>query len=185
MDCEEEEDEDGGMNSQRKEPSQVKVLRKKWAWRSDATQKAKAWRTSAHSPAEWLVRISARFWRAHWRISRSVFDHKDGVDADLVVQSYRAQAIKSYLRLVVRKNYKGILRWGCCRRLLVSQKNGWSTGQAMGAYLADDRNLPNLIVVAMSSQITSEDPVIKAEWELTCNQNKWAVNPEKLQKYHK
>jgi hypothetical protein len=49
--------------------------------------------------------------------------------------------IESYLWLVVRKNYKGIPAleaaaeaFGFAKK---TKKKGWSTGQAMGGYLAE------------------------------------------------
>ena len=101
------------------------------------------------------------------------------------LQSYCAQAIESYLQLVVRKNHKGIPAsetvaeaFGFAKKWGGQQIKRW-----VRAWL-DSRDLPESnrgCHVKVGSLL--EDPAVKAELRTYVRSNKWAMNPEKLQEF--
>jgi hypothetical protein len=103
------------------------------------------------------------------------------------LQSYRAQVIESYLRLIVRKNYKGIPAsetaadaFGFAKKWGGRQVRRW-----VRSWL-DNRNLPESdrgCHVKVRSLLDHEDPAVKAELRTYVRSNKWALNPLKLQEF--
>jgi hypothetical protein len=101
------------------------------------------------------------------------------------LQSYCAQAIESYLRLVVRKNYKGIpASEAAAEAFGFAKKWGGRQVRRWVRTWLDDRDLPESdrgCHVKVRSLL--EDPAIKAELRTYVRSNKWAVNLEKLQNF--
>ena len=101
------------------------------------------------------------------------------------LQSYRAQAIESYLRLVVEKGRKGIPASETAAEGLGFAR-GWGGRQVrrwVRVWL-NDRDLPKSergCHVKVKSLF--EDPSIKAELRTYLRSNKWALNPEKLKNF--
>ncbi len=101
------------------------------------------------------------------------------------LQSYRAQVIESYLRLVVRKKYKGLdasetaaEAFGFAKKWGGRQVRRW-----VRSWL-NNRDLPESdrgCHVKVKSLL--EDPAIKAELRTYVRSNKWAVNPVKLREF--
>ena len=101
------------------------------------------------------------------------------------LQLYHAQAIESYLRLVVCKNYKGIpASEASAEAFGFAKKWGGRQVRRWVRTWLHDRDLPESdrgCHVKVRSLL--EDPVIKAELRTYVRSNKWAVNPEKLQEF--
>jgi len=140
MDCEGDEDEGwGDEQPEEGEPSQVEGAE----GRSEPEDQTRRKRQKLDVPVLTAHRTARENKRkilesALKDIEKRIRSRKTEFDAgSRGLQSYRAQAIKSYLRLVVRKNYKGIPALEAAAEAFgFAKKMGWSTGQAMGAYLA-------------------------------------------------
>ena len=101
------------------------------------------------------------------------------------LQSYHALAIESYLRLVVRKKYKVIPASQTAAEAFGFSKE-WGSRQIrrwVRTWL-NDRNLPGSNRGChIKVRLLLDDPAIKAELRTYVRSNKWAINPEKLQKF--
>jgi hypothetical protein len=101
------------------------------------------------------------------------------------LQSYCAEAIESYLRLVAKKNMKGILASEIAAEGLGFAK-GWGSRQVrrwVRVWL-NDRDLPESnrgCHVKVKSLF--KDPAIRAELRTYVRSNKWSMNPQKLQDF--
>jgi len=101
------------------------------------------------------------------------------------LQSYWAQAIDSYLRLVVREKMKGILASEVAAEALGFVK-GWGSRQVRrwACVWLNERDLPKSergCHVKVKSLF--EDPEIRAELRTYVRSNPWAMNPRKLQDF--
>jgi hypothetical protein len=101
------------------------------------------------------------------------------------LQSYRAQVIESYLRLVVRKKYKGLPASETAAEAFGFAKkwDGRQVRRWVRSWL-DNRNLPESdrgCHVKVRSLL--EDLAVKTELRTYVRSNKWAVNPVKLQEF--
>ena len=101
------------------------------------------------------------------------------------LQSYRALAIESYLRLVVNKKYKGIPASHTVAEAFGFSKE-WGSRQIrrwVRTWL-DNRDLPGSsrgCHIKVGSLL--DDPAIKAELRTYVRSDKWAINPEKLRNF--
>jgi len=101
------------------------------------------------------------------------------------LQSYRAQVIESYLRLVVRKNYKGIPAsetaaeaFGFAKKWGGRQVRRWVRLWLNNRDLLESERGCHVKVRSLL-----EDPAVKAELRTYVHSNKWAVNPVKLREF--
>lgn len=101
------------------------------------------------------------------------------------LQSYRAQAIECYLRLVVRNKYKGIpASEAAAEAFGFAKKWGGRQVRRWVRTWLNDRDLPKSdqgCHVKVRSLL--EDPAIKAELRTYVRSNKWAINPQKLHEF--
>ena len=101
------------------------------------------------------------------------------------LQSYRALAIESYLRLVVCKNYKSIIASQTVAEAFGFAKD-WGSRQIrrwVRTWL-ENRKLPGSdrgCHIKVGSLL--DDPAVKAELRTYVRSNKWAMNPEKLRNF--
>ena len=101
------------------------------------------------------------------------------------LQSYRALAIESYLRLVVCKNYKSIIASQTVTEAFGFAKD-WGSQQIRRWVCTwlENRKLPGSdrgCHIKVGSLL--DDPAVKAELRTYVRSNKWAMNPEKLQNF--
>ena len=101
------------------------------------------------------------------------------------LQSYCAQAIESYFRLVVRKKYKGIPAseaaaeaFGFARKWGGRQVRRWVRTWLNNRDLPESNRGCHIKVRSLL-----EDPAIRAELRTYVQSNKWAINPQKLQDF--
>ena len=93
------------------------------------------------------------------------------------LQSYHAQAIESYLRLVVHNGYKGI---PASEAVWICKEVGWSTGQAQGANMAESNKWA---VDPKKLQEFTNKTMLPAEDAKYCQQICDKEMPQGLKKY--
>jgi hypothetical protein len=101
------------------------------------------------------------------------------------LQSYRARAIESYLRLVVKKKYGGVPASEIAAEGLGFAKV-WGGRQVRrwARVWMNDRELPQSERGChVKVKTLLEDPAIKTELRTFMRSNKWSMDPKKLQKF--